>query len=79
MYVDTTSEDTDEQPENCTVLYNKEALNDFLKRKGFVGCAGVNHRSFPGTMLEQSLVEFTKLDVLDENNKFICQQCSSGM
>ena len=78
MYVDTASEDTDEQPDH-TVLYNKEALNDFLKRKEFVGSAGVNHRSFPGTMLEQSLVEFTKLDVLDENNKFICQQCSNGM
>jgi len=78
LYIDTVSEDTDEQPD-YTVLCNKEALNDFLIRKGFVGFAGVNHRSFPGTMLEQSLVEFTKLDVLDENNKFICHQCSSGM
>ena len=28
--------------------------------------------------LEQSLLEFTGLDVLDEDNKFICQDCTNG-
>ena len=30
------------------------------------------------TDLENSLWAFTKLDVLDENNKFICHICSNG-
>ena len=37
-----------------------------------------NGRRDVGTQLEQSLLEYTKLDVLDEYNKFICQQCSNG-
>ncbi|XP_065906580.1 ubiquitin carboxyl-terminal hydrolase 16-like isoform X2 [Dysidea avara] len=79
---DDTSEDTEdmdsyEQPDS-TVLYYKQALNEFLKRKGFTSSASIDYRSYPGTMLEQSLSDFTKLDVLDENNKFICQQCSSA-
>ena len=57
----------------------KDLLNDFLKEKGFVNAAGVgNGRRGVGTQLEQSLLEYTKLDVLDEYNKFICQQCSNG-
>ncbi|XP_065906575.1 ubiquitin carboxyl-terminal hydrolase 16-like isoform X3 [Dysidea avara] len=79
---DDTSEDTEdmdsyEQPDS-KVLYYKQALNEFLKRKGFTSSASIDYRSYPGTMLEQSLSDFTKLDVLDENNKFICQQCSSA-
>ena len=70
--------DSYEQPDS-KVLYYKQALNEFLKRKGFTSSASIDYRSYPGTMLEQSLSDFTKLDVLDENNKFICQQCSSGM
>ena len=28
--------------------------------------------------LEQSLLEFTGLDVLDEENKFVCQTCTNN-
>ena len=60
--------------------FNKAKFNRYLEAcnlrysQSFQEC---KKESFD-TNLEQCLADFTDLDVLDEHNKFICQQCSTG-
>ena len=60
-----------------SVVTSKEKFNKHLKKKKLH-----YHDPLPGasfkTQLEGSLWAFTKLDVLDDKNKFICHSCSNG-
>ena len=60
-----------------SIVTSKEKFNKYLKNKGLH-----YHNPLPSvnfeTQLEGCLWSFTKLDVLDDKNKFICHSCSNG-
>ena len=60
-----------------SVVTSKEKFNKHLKKKKFHYHNPLPSANFK-TQLEGSLWAFTKLDVLDEKNKFICHSCSNG-
>ena len=62
----------DNKAENPGLL--QELLESFSPQM----CTKLTADSFSGKMedLEQSLAEYTSLDVLDEDNKFICKKCT---
>ena len=60
-----------------SIVTSKQKFNRHLKNKGLY-----YHNPLPSvnfeTQLEGCLWAFTKLDVLDDKNKFICHSCSNG-
>ena len=72
--------DTDDEKqhgENKAAFSNHE-LNFCLKAKGYQYYQVPLYNKHSALTLEQCLLEFTGLDVLDENNKFICQTCTNS-
>ena len=60
----------------CGLMVNdKSALQNHLERNGFKCLNKTSQNKFT-TDLEHSLLMYTDLDVLDEDNKFICQMCT---
>ena len=60
-----------------TLVTSQEKFNSHLKKNELHYQKTLPTAKFE-TELENSLWAFTKLDVLDENNKFICHSCSNG-
>ena len=60
-----------------SVAFDKPKFNKYLYQKSMRHCQVLQDEKY-GTGLEQCLADFTSLDVLDEDNKFICQKCSTG-
>ena len=77
------SEDTEvdsdkEQHDEHKVAFFSSELNLYLKAKNCSYYQVPLYNKHSALTLEQSLLEFTGLDVLDEDNKFICQHCTNG-
>ena len=56
------------------IVHNKNVFQEHLKENGYqyqYNCTTTDH-----TDLEHCLSAFTDLDVLDEDNKFICKHCT---
>ena len=60
-----------------SIVTSKQKFNRHLKSKGLHYHNPLPSPSFK-TQLEGCLWSFTKLDVLDDKNKFICHTCSNG-
>jgi len=71
---DTTSIDHDFSA--IKITHDRIAFQQYLKRKGFHYQASQTKVSHSKFSLESCLAMHTNLDVLDENNKFICQHCT---
>ena len=69
--------DEEQQDEHKVAFFNSE-LNLYLKAKNHLYYQVPLYNKHSALTLEQSLLEFTGLDVLDEDNKFICQHCTNG-
>jgi len=61
-----------------SVPFNRGKFNRFLELSNLLHSKMFQEPNKFTTQLEQCLADFTDLDVLDEDNKFICEQCSSG-
>ena len=53
----------------------KKELNTYLKEHNYHHAHSTSLDTESITGLEQSLSDFTDLDILDENNKFACRNC----
>ena len=69
----------DHQKPNPDVALNKHELHKYLESKGlqYQMLPEVEKEQDP-QRLESLLTEYTGLDVLDENNKFICETCTKN-
>jgi len=54
---------------------SKAKLNEYLASKGFYYQVSCEEAKCP-TGIEKALQDYTALDILDEDNKFICQNCT---
>jgi len=61
--------------EHGLMVNDKNVLQNHLERNGFKCLNKTSQNKFT-TDLEHSLLMYTDLDVLDEDNKFICQMCT---
>ena len=55
---------------------SKEDVQEILKKKGLPCQAKVKKNASGATDLETSLADHTGIDNMDEDNKFICKNCS---
>jgi len=65
-----------QDPSSIKVTHNRHAFQQYLKRKNLCYQASQTRVSQSKYSLENCLTMHTSLDVLDENNKFICQHCT---
>ena len=68
----------EELKKDKSVPFSKSKFNRFLELSNLHHSRYFQEPDKFSTQLEQCLADFTDLDVLDENNKFICQECSTG-
>lgn len=61
--------------ETKDIVKSIEKLNMHLEENNYYYAYATAHDRKFETELEQSLSEFTGLDILDEDNKFICRNC----
>ena len=63
---------------NANKAENPKQLQELLENFSPQMCTKLTVDTFSGNMedLEQCLAEYTSLDVLDEDNKFICRKCT---
>ena len=52
------------------------ALQEYLRNKGFHYHPPSLERPMSNTDLEQALLDYTNVDVLDDDQRFICNQCN---
>ena len=62
-------------PETKAVVKSRKKLNLYLKNENYQYASTLTCATQINTGLEKSLSEFTDLDILDEENKFICHNC----
>ena len=67
----------EEQHGENNIAFSNYELNLYLKDKGLL-CQVPLYNKHSALTLKQCLLEFTGLDVLDEDNKFICQTCTNS-
>ncbi|XP_065906353.1 serine/threonine-protein kinase TAO3-like isoform X2 [Dysidea avara] len=67
----------EELKKDKSVPFSKSKFNRFLELSNLHHSRYFQEPDKFSTQLEQCLADFTDLDVLDENNKFICQECST--
>jgi len=73
-------ESTEESDSDSELVKSKHKFNSYLEENNLFHQNLVD-ASIPDVSshsLEHSLASFTKLDILDEKNKFICHTCSNG-
>lgn len=75
---DSESDSDKEQLGENKVAFSSYELNLHLKTKGLPYYQLPLYNKHSALTLEQCLREFTSLDVLDEDNKFICQNCNNS-
>lgn len=73
-----TDSDEEQSHDELKVAFLNSELNLYLKAKQCTYYQVPLYNRQSALTLEQSLLEFTGLDVLDEENKFICQDCTNG-
>ena len=57
------------------MVKSRKELNAYLNKNKYHHAYSTNEDVKGTTGLEQSLSDFTDLDILDENNKFACRNC----